>query len=134
MIAEDNVMWLSEYEQRGDQLAPWSVFLRRLGRNALVVCGFLALSLAIGTAGYHYFGEIGWLDAFLNASMILTGMGPVNPMTTAGGKLFASFYALYSGVTFLTLVAFLMAPVYHRVLHHFHLQTESDADKSDGGK
>ena len=88
-------------------------------------------SLGIGIVGYHLFVGLGWLDALLNASMILTGMGPVDPVTTAGGKLFASAYALFSGVAFLTIVAVLLAPLIHRFLHRFHLELgreESDLD------
>jgi hypothetical protein len=114
------------YEHKDQPLAPIPVFLRRIGRNALVVLVVLAVSLAAGTAGYHFLGRLGWLDAFLNAAMILTGMGPVDRMETAGGKLFSAFYALFSGVTFLTLVGFLVVPIYHRLLHRFHLQTEAD--------
>jgi hypothetical protein len=123
------VIGFRRYEKKDDPLAPLSVFLRRVGRNALVAAGVIAVSLAAGTAGYHYLGRLGWLDAYLNASMILTGMGPVDRMETAEGKLFSAFYALFSGVTFLTLVAFLVAPIYHRLLHRFHLRTESDEDR-----
>jgi len=84
------------------------------------------LSLAVGTAGYHLFGELRWLDSFYNASMILTGMGPVDPMNTERGKLFASFYALYSGIAFLSMAAVLLAPIVHRILHKFHLAEEDD--------
>jgi hypothetical protein len=83
-------------------------------------------SLILGTAGYHYFGHITWVDGFLNASMILTGMGPVDRMETTEGKLFAAFYALYSGLAFLTMVTVIIAPIYHRFLHHFHLLSDDD--------
>ncbi len=86
----------------------------------------LAFSLCVGTLGYHAFGRLPWTDAFLNASMILTGMGPVDRMDTEAGKLFAAFYALYSGVAFLTLAGVLFAPVYHRFLHKFHLDMEKN--------
>ena len=82
------------------------------------------LSLLLGTAGYmHYFG-LGWVDGFYNASMILTGMGPVNTAPSNDAKLFASFYAIYSGAAFLTSIAVLFAPVFHRFLHKFHLDIE----------
>ena len=81
----------------------------------------LSGSLGVGTIGYHGLGNISWLDAFLNASMILTGMGPVDKMETAGGKLFSALYAIFSGVAFLTFVGVLFVPVYHRFLHKFHL-------------
>ena len=115
-------------ERKGQPLASTGVFLLRLGRNFLAALGILAVSLVIGTLGYHYLGNVGWIDGLLNAAMILTGMGPVDKMETTEGKLFATVYALYSGVAFLTLVAVILAPVYHRLLHHFHM-TEEDEDK-----
>lgn len=81
----------------------------------------LLISLVIGVYGYHYYASLGWTDSLLNASMILTGMGPVDRMTTEGGKLFASFYALFSGIAFLTTMGILIAPVLHRFLHKFHI-------------
>lgn len=86
------------------------------------MAGFvLAFSLSLGMAGYHWLCGLSWIDALLNASMILTGMGPVDPMKTEVAKLFASFYAIFSGVAFLTIVAVILAPVVHRFLHKFHL-------------
>ena len=85
-------------------------------------------SLALGVLGYHLVAGLSWIDALVNASMILTGMGPVNEMTTVGAKLFASFYALFSGVAFLTIVAVLLAPAVHRFLHRFHLDLAGDAE------
>jgi hypothetical protein len=84
----------------------------------------VGVSLAIGTIGYSYFLDMPWIDGLINASMILTGMGPVDKMESTPGKLFATFYALYSGLAFLTMVAIIIAPVYHRFLHHFHLDEE----------
>ena len=117
------------FEQRREELLSRAAFLMRMGRSfgiALLVVGF---SLAIGSAGYHYFEDISWVDSMLNAAMILTGMGPVNQMQTTGGKLFATFYALYSGIAFLTIMAILLAPMMHRWLHHFHLEDEDDDDR-----
>ncbi len=88
----------------------------------------LAFSLSIGTEGYHIYGRLPFIDAFLNASMILTGMGPVDHLDTFGGKLFASLYALFSGVAFLTFIGVLFAPVYHRFLHKFHLDSMEEED------
>jgi hypothetical protein len=96
-------------------------FAMRLLTNFLIATAIVAFSLLMGSAGYHYFGHLPWIDALLNASMILTGMGPVDPMTTSGAKLFATFYALYSGVIFLSVMAILLTPVVHRWLHKFHL-------------
>ncbi len=96
-------------------------FALRLLQNFLMAAGLVLLSLLIGSAGYHYYGELPWVDSLLNASMILTGMGPVDTMSTNGAKLFATFYALYSGVIFLSVMAILLTPVVHRWLHKFHL-------------
>ena len=86
----------------------------------------LVFSLLIGVVGYMYFFNLNWIDGLLNASMILTGMGPVDVAITDGAKLFASFYALYSGVAFLTSVAVIFAPVLHRFLHRFHLDMDDE--------
>jgi hypothetical protein len=119
-----------QLESKHQPLAPFPVFLRRLARNFLVSTGIVAFSLTLGTFGYCQFGGLEPVDGFLNASMILTGMGPVDRMETRAGKLFAAFYALYSGLAFLTMAAVLLAPVYHRLLHRFHL---CDDDKDDAG-
>ncbi|GIV79626.1 hypothetical protein FKZ61_010130 [Litorilinea aerophila] len=112
------------YEHRREPLLPLGRFLWRLFWHALVSTGVVSLSLGIGVVGYHVTEQLSWLDALLNASMILTGMGPVNPMTTVAGKLFASAYALYSGVVFLAVTAIMMAPLAHRLLHRLHLPIE----------
>jgi hypothetical protein len=106
------------------------VFALRVLRNLALATGIIGVSLALGIAGYHFCAGLSWLDSLLNASMILTGMGPVNELHTTAGKLFASFYALFSGVVFLSSVAVLLAPVIHRFLHKFHLEAgrQSDAD------
>jgi hypothetical protein len=109
------------YEHRGLPLAPRNVFAARLLRNAGLAAALLAASLAIGTVGYHVAEGLPWIDAFLNASMILNGMGPVDQLRTDGGKIFAALYAIYSGLAFLTIVAVLLAPIIHRGLHRFHL-------------
>jgi len=106
------------------RLIPHHQFKRNLLKNFLLATLLLFISLAIGTLGYMYFFCLGWIDGLLNASMILTGMGPVNVAHTDGAKLFASFYALYSGIAFLTSVAVIFAPVLHRFLHKFHLDLE----------
>ncbi len=120
---------LKSTESRWSPLAPFSVFAERVFRNFLVTMLIVAFSLTIGTLGYHYFGNVPWVDGLLNAAMILTGMGPVDKMETTGGKLFATFYALYSGLAFLTMIAVLIAPIYHRFLHRFHLASEEEEDK-----
>ena len=112
------------YEHHKQPLASRKVFARRLMRNGLIGLTLLAISLVIGILGYHFLEDLSWLDSFLNASMILGGMGPVNPVKTNAGKIFASFYALYSGVVLLASVGVLAAPIFHRFLHRFHLADE----------
>lgn len=112
------------FEQRTDDLLTRTDFLIRMGRSFGITSLIVAFSLGIGSAGYHYFEGIEWVDALLNASMILTGMGPVDPMHSVRGKLFATFYALYSGIAFLTIMAVMLAPMIHRGLHRFHLDDD----------
>lgn len=96
-------------------------FIRQL-RFALYTVVFVVFSLSLGTLGYHFTAELGWLDALYNSSMILTGMGPVNVLTNDSAKWFASFYALYSGVAFLTMAGILFAPMVHRILHLLNVE------------
>lgn|ERR1051325_489515 len=110
------------YEHHSKPLLPLKKYYNRLLRNALWGMGIVFCSLLVGIIGYHFTAHLGWLDSLLNASMILTGMGPVDAMTTTSAKLFASLYALFSGVAFLTTIAVMFAPVLHRFLHKFHLQ------------
>lgn len=99
-------------------------YVNKLIRN--IVAGLLVLlfSVLIGTLGYHHYFNLGWVDSFYNASMILTGMGPVDKAINSSGKIFASFYAMYSGVAFLTSVAIILSPVLHRFLHRLRLDIE----------
>lgn len=112
------------FEHKDEPLLPRPAFYMRLVRSFGTTVLIVAFSLLLGGAGYHYVGHLAWLDAFLNASMILTGMGPVDPMHTPAGKLFAMFYALYSGIAFLTMMTILLAPVLHRLLHKFHVEED----------
>src|SRR5262245_52834426 len=112
--------------RRYPPLPPRRHFVRRVLRSAAAATGLILGSLLIGILGYHVFGHLSWLDSLVNAAMILTGMGPVDPIPTVGGKLFESFYALFSGVAFLTCVAVLLAPVVQRFLHRFNLDALSD--------
>ncbi len=111
------------FEHRKDPLLPRQKYLRRLARHGLFSFSIIFISLAIGVIGYHALEGLGWVDATVNASMILGGMGPVNQLHTTAGKLFASAYALFSGIIFLVAAAVLFAPVFHRFLHKFHLDT-----------
>ena len=110
------------YEHRSEPLLPRALFIRRLFRHGLIGAVAIVFSLALGIVGYRLCAGLSWLDSLLNASMILGGMGPVNPLTTAAAKLFASFYALFAGVAFLATVGILIAPVAHRLLHRLHLE------------
>jgi len=110
------------YEHRTEPLLPRRKFLRRLAMHGLAAGGMVAVSLSLGILGYHFLAGLSWIDALLNASMILTGEGPVDPMRTATAKLFASFYALFSGVVFLAIWSILVVPVAHRLLHKLHLE------------
>jgi hypothetical protein len=109
------------YEHHTAPLLTWPQFLRRLGRHSLAAAAIIVMSLGVGVLGYHGLEGLSWLDALLNASMILGGMGPVDVLHTESGKLFASFYALYSGVAFLVTAGVMVAPVAHRLLHRLHL-------------
>jgi hypothetical protein len=109
------------YEHRQHRMLPWPAFLRRAARHLLWAALIIVCAVLIGTIGYHRAGRLGWLDAFLNASMILSGMGPVDPLTSPVAKVWASVYALFAGVVFVAVSGVLLAPVLHRVLHKFHL-------------
>jgi len=124
-----------EFERRSQALASPEVFRRRLVHSGSVAGAIVAASLAVGTLGYHLFCEIpGWLDCFYNASMILTGMGPVDPVRNPGGRVFASLYALYSGVALLSTVGIFLAPALHRLMHRLHIETEDDAKEEEAEK
>jgi hypothetical protein len=110
------------YERRKHPLLSRREFTKRVGRHGLVALGVLVSGLGIGILGYHYFADLTWIDSLLNASMILGGMGPVDPLKTDCAKLFASFYALFSGLAFIGIVSVLIAPFAHRMLHRFHAE------------
>jgi hypothetical protein len=116
------------FEHKDEPLLPRRHFYRRVLRNGMIAGALVAGSLAIGVVGYHWLGQLGWIDSLLNASMILTGMGPVDRMEGAAAKIFASAYALFSGVAFLTSMGVLLAPAFHRFIHRFHL----DPDDASG--
>ncbi len=111
-----------------DKLAPWQVFLARMRTGSFMAACMLAVSLLIGILGYHYICKLGWVDSLLNSSMILTGMGPVDPMVNNAAKIFASIYAIFSGVVFLTTIAVMLAPVVHRAFHKFHIDDEKERE------
>src|SRR5438105_14257408 len=110
------------YERRKHHVLSLLEFSKRVGRHGLVALGVLVFGLGIGILGYHYVADLGWIDSLLNASMILGGMGPVDPLKTDCAKLFAAFYALFSGLAFVGIVSVLLAPFVHRLLHRFNTE------------
>jgi hypothetical protein len=112
------------FENKCDELAPPRVFAKRVLISALFAGALTIVSLAIGAFGYHATAHLDWLDALLNAAMILTGMGPIAPLTTPQAKLFATFYALFSGVVYISSAALLIAPIAHRFLHRLHIDCD----------
>jgi hypothetical protein len=112
------------YEHRKQPLASRSAFYQRILKNIFVALLIMGISILIGMAGYHYTANIPWIDAMHNASMILSGMGPVVEIETVSGKWFSSAYALFSGILFITNVGFILAPAIHRLFHMLHLQED----------
>ena len=110
------------FEAKHQPLLSREAFAKRLTRNFVVASLLIGLSLLAGMAGYRYFEGMEWIDAFANAAMILSGMGPLGPLQTTGGKLFAGFYALYSGLALIAATGIIFAPLVHRMLHRFHLE------------
>lgn len=113
------------FEHRRQTPIPFGSFLVRQGRYLLSATLLLVFGLGIGMVGYHELEGLDWLDAFLNAAMILGGMGPVNPLHTDAGKLFAGMYALFSGLVFLVAASLFLSPSVHRLLHKFHFEADS---------
>ena len=120
----------SVFENRTSPLLARRAFYRRMAGSIALGLGLLAVALGIGMLGYHGFEHLSWLDAFTSAAMILSGMGPVAPLATPAGKFFAGCYALFSGLVFITVVGIILAPVAHRLLHKFHLETEEKKKRS----
>jgi hypothetical protein len=110
------------FESKSEKLISRRHFVERLGKSFAWSMVILFISLMIGIMGYHYFASLNWVDAILNAAMILGGMGPVDPLVSDSAKLFAAGYAIFSGVVFIGLMAMMLAPIMHRVLHRFHAE------------
>jgi xanthine/uracil permease len=110
------------YEHRKQKLASMATFYQRVLKNILLAVAVMIICLIIGVFGYHYTANIAWLDAVHNASMILSGMGPVVEINTVQGKWFSSFYALFSGVVFITNIGIILAPAMHRMFHRLHIE------------
>ncbi|MEA3186541.1 MAG: hypothetical protein QOD99_371 [Chthoniobacter sp.] len=115
------------FEHRRQPLLSRAQYFERLARNAGFALIVTSATLGIGVVGYHALDGLAWIDALLNASMILGGMGPVDALRSDAAKVFASFYALFSGLVFIGIAALLFAPMVHRLMHRFHLETEDDA-------
>jgi hypothetical protein len=113
------------FEKNGDRLASWPRFARRMAISLAITLAIVAVALTAGVLGYHGIAKLGWVDSILNASMILTGMGPVDPMKDTPSKLFASAYALFSGVVFLSAVGIVLSPIFHRIIHAFHIDDDA---------
>lgn len=114
------------FEHYREELLTKELFLLRVLRHLGLAATIVGCGLGIGILGYHFFERLDWLDSLLNASMILSGMGPVDPIKHTAGKWFASFYALFSGVAFITTVGVLFAPLVHRFFHKFHLESPDE--------
>jgi hypothetical protein len=116
------------FERKHEKLAPLSVFVKRIAASVGMAGILIASALCLGIAGYHWIAGLGWVESLLEASMILGGMGAINPLTTTAAKLFASAYALFSGLVFIAIMGIILAPVTHRMLHKFHID-EADMEQ-----
>lgn len=114
---------LPTFEHHTQPVIPPGQFLIRLAHSGIVALALITVSLLAGMAGYHGFEGLGWIDSFLNASMLLGGMGPVHNPVTTGGKVFAGLYALYCGLAVILVAGVILAPVAHRILHRFHMES-----------
>ena len=114
---------LPEFERRTEPVIAPHRFIVRLAHSGIIAVALIAVSLIVGMVGYHVLEGVSWIDAFLNASMLLGGMGPVNIPITFGGKLFAGGYALYCGLAVILVAGVILAPVAHRILHTFHMES-----------
>jgi len=115
------------FERKHERLAPLSVFIRRLLYALFFGGSIVAVALFLGIAGYHWIAGFGWVDSLLEASMILGGMGPINPLSSNGAKLFASAYALFSGLVFIAIMGVILSPVIHRIMHSFHIDEQRES-------
>ncbi|MBW8782411.1 MAG: hypothetical protein JF599_11065 [Verrucomicrobia bacterium] len=113
------------FEQRKQRLLTRRQFFHRLARSAALGAGLIAFSLLVGVLGYHFVGELSWIDAYLDAAMILSGMGPVSTLHSVAAKFFAGTYAIYCGITLISTAGIIFAPVIHRFLHKFHVEEDA---------
>jgi hypothetical protein len=122
------------FERRHDEVLPLRLFVLRLLKCGSIAMILVFVALSLGVCGYHFLAGLPWVDALLNASMILTGMGPVDVLHSDAAKVFASAYALFSGLVFISMMALLLTPVAHRALHKFHLAEEDIEDDHPTGR
>ena len=113
------------YEKKHEALIPVKKFIVRILISLSLGFLMILMALLIGMWGYHFYEQMSWIDAFANAAMILSGMGPLTPLTTSAGKLFAGCYALFSGLAFILIIGVILSPVVHRILHQFHWSEKS---------
>jgi len=118
------------FEQKHQRIAPLSVFIARLATFIGIAVLLILMALLLGIFGYHWIAGLSWVDALLNASMILGGMGPVNILTNTNAKIFASLYALFSGLVFIAVMGIVFSPIIHRILHKFHIDNEDLEDSN----
>lgn len=114
------------FEKHREPLLSKRKFIQRIARSIFTGLIIVVLGLGIGMLGYHYYEQMSWTDAFVNAAMILSGMGPLGPLKTTGGKIFAGAYAIFSGLAFILIIGVIFAPVFHRFFHKFHLDDGSN--------
>lgn len=117
------------FEHKSQPIAPLTAFVKRMAASLGLSLALIGVSLGIGVGGYHWIAHLPWIDALLNASMILGGMGPVDALTTAAAKLFASAYAIFSGLMIISVMGVVLAPAIHRIIHKVHRETGSDNDR-----
>ena len=113
--------------KKSDKPAPRSIFIKRVLESLVLSLCLISLALSLGVAGYHWIAGLDWVDSFLEGAMILSGMGPVSPLTTSAAKIFAGIYALFSGVVFIGVMGLVLGPILHRTLHKFHLDEKDES-------
>ena len=118
------------FEHHHERLLPKRLFIKRLAKYTLISLGLITVSLVVGMVGYHGLEGYSWVDSFLNAAMLMGGMGPVGILHTDGGKIFAGFYALYCGLIEIIAIGIFAAPIFHRFLHYFHLESKKTSSEA----
>jgi hypothetical protein len=126
MMAKSKKQSWQSFERRNDKLAPISIYVQRIIGSLLIALGLMLIALMVGIIGYHLLAGFNLVDSLLEASMILGGMGPVRELPNDASKVFASIYALFSGVIFIALMGIILSPVVHRVMHKFHIDEKDE--------